>query len=224
MTTPPAAAAVEARARQSGGTSDAAIYRMVARALEARDASGGLVLDVGCGGGALWNHLRDRFDRYTGVDAVRYGEFPNELEFVQLDLDAGRVPLPDRVAHVVTAVETIEHLENPRALLRELARLVRPGGWVVVTTPNQLSFLSVLTLVVKGRFSAFQDVQYPTHLTALLEVDLRRMAGEVGLVDVDIAYSLQGRIVLTPWHYPRLVSRLVPRLGSDNVLMIGRKP
>jgi SAM-dependent methyltransferase len=199
---------VEERARQSGGTSDAAIYQMVARALEARDVSGGLVLDVGCGGGALWNHLRDRFDSYTGVDAVRYGEYPDELEFVQLDLDAGRVPLPDRVAHVVTAVETIEHLENPRALLRELARLVRPGGWVVV----------------KGRFSAFQDAQYPAHLTALLEVDLRRMAGEVGLVDVDIAYSLQGRIVLTAWRYPRLVSRLLPRLGSDNVLMIGRKP
>jgi 2-polyprenyl-3-methyl-5-hydroxy-6-metoxy-1,4-benzoquinol methylase len=215
---------VEQRARQSGGTSDAAIYHMVARALEARDVSGGLVLDVGCGGGALWNHLRDRFDGYTGVDAVRYGEYPDELEFVQLDLDAGRVPLPDRVANVVTAVETIEHLENPRALLRELARLVRPGGWVVVTTPNQLSLLSLLTLLVKGRFSAFQDVQYPAHLTALLEVDLRRMAGEVGLVDVDIAYSLQGRLVLTPWHYPRLVSRLVPRLGSDNVLMIGRKP
>ena len=57
--------------------------------------------------------------------------------------------LPDGWADVVTALEVIEHLENPRAFCRELARVAKPGGWVVVTTPNQLSLLSLLSLVVK---------------------------------------------------------------------------
>jgi 2-polyprenyl-3-methyl-5-hydroxy-6-metoxy-1,4-benzoquinol methylase len=133
------------------------------------------------------------------------------------------VPLPDACADAVVAVETIEHLENPRSLMRELARLVKPGGLVVVTTPNQLSLLSLLTLVVKQRFSAFQDVHYPAHLTALLEVDLKRIAAECGLSDVSIAYSLQGRLVLTPWHYPRVLAKLFPRALSDNLLLVGKK-
>jgi len=68
--------------------------------------------------------------------------------------------------------------------MRSLVALARPGGWVLVTTPNQLSWLSLLCLVVKNRFAAFQDVHYPAHLTALLEVDLRRLAREASLRDV----------------------------------------
>lgn len=214
---------VEARARQSKGASDAAIYRMVAEALKPRHAGGGVLLDAGCGTGALWPILRERFDKYIGVDAARYEGLPADAEFHQMDLNAGRALLPDSCADVVASVETIEHLENPRAFVRELVRLAKPGGWVVVTTPNQLSLLGLLTLILRGRFNAFQDVHYPAHLTALLEVDLRRIAAECGLSEVSIIYSLNGRLVLTPWHYPRPVARMFPRALSDNLLLIGRK-
>lgn len=86
------------------------------------------------------------------------------------------------VAQVVAAVEIIKHLENPRAFVRELVRLVCPGGTIVVTTPNQLSLLSKWTLMIKGQFNAFQDGPglFPAHLSALLEIDLRRIARECG--------------------------------------------
>jgi SAM-dependent methyltransferase len=215
---------VESRARRSRGISAPPIYRMAADALAGRRTAGGLLLDVGCGTGGLWPCLRGQFDRYVGADVVRYDVFPHEAEFLAVDLDGGRVPWPDGGADVVAAVETIEHLENPRAFLRELVRLTAPGGWVIVTTPNQLSLLSKLTLVLKNRFNAFQDGDYPAHLTALLEIDLRRMAGEVGLTEAAVLYNRQGRIPGTPWHYPRLVSRLLPRACSDNVMLIARKP
>jgi 2-polyprenyl-3-methyl-5-hydroxy-6-metoxy-1,4-benzoquinol methylase len=214
----------EARARQTLGISEAVIYRMIASALEERKQSdGGVLVDVGCGAGNLWPHLRHLFDSYIGVDAVQYEAFPVEAEFHQVDLDTGQASLPDECADVVASVETIEHLENPRGFMRELLRLVKPGGLVIVTTPNQLSLLSLLTLVIKQRFSAFQEVHYPAHLTALLEIDLRRIAAECGLREVAIKYSLQGRLVLTPWHYPRQLGRLFPRALSDNVLLVGRK-
>jgi SAM-dependent methyltransferase len=197
---------------------------MVARNLAARHPGGGVLLDVGCGVGNLWAFLAGRFDRYVGADVVRYEGFPAGADFCPVDLDAGRVLLPDGTADVVAAVETVEHLENPRAFVRELVRLARPGGWVVVTTPNQLSLLSKMTLVFKNQFNAFQDGSYPAHLTALLECDLRRIAAECGLTDVAVAYSQQGRIPGTPWHHPRLLSRWFPRALSDNVLVIGRKP
>jgi SAM-dependent methyltransferase len=164
------------------------------------------------------------FDRYLGADVVKHQGFPEELEFCPVDLDAQRVPLPDGEADVVVAVETIEHLESPRAFMRELVRLTRPGGWVVVTTPNQLSLLSKLTLILKNQFNAFQQGSYPAHITALLEIDLLRMAAECDLVETKVAYSLQGRIMGTARHYPRLLSRFGPRAFSDNLLLIGRKP
>jgi 2-polyprenyl-3-methyl-5-hydroxy-6-metoxy-1,4-benzoquinol methylase len=213
---------LEARARQSRGTSDTAIYRMVAAALSERGAAGTL-LDVGCGAGNLLPFVSQLCAEYVGVDAVRYEEFPAAAHFHQADLDGGRVPLPDGCADAVVAVETIEHLENPRSFLRELMRLAKPGGWVVVTTPNQLSLLSLVTLIFKRRFNAFQDAHYPAHITALLEVDLRRMAAECGLADVALGYSHEGRVALTPWHYPSRLARLFPRAMSDNVLLIGRK-
>jgi 2-polyprenyl-3-methyl-5-hydroxy-6-metoxy-1,4-benzoquinol methylase len=123
----------------------------------------------------------------------------------------------------VVSVETIEHLENPRAFLRELARIARPGAPVIVTTPNQLSALSLLTLVTRQRFASFQDVHYPAHRTALLEVDLRRIAAEIGLRDVVVRYTLAGRIVFTARHYPGWLARLAPRLSSDTVVLIGRR-
>jgi 2-polyprenyl-3-methyl-5-hydroxy-6-metoxy-1,4-benzoquinol methylase len=131
--------------------------------------------------------------------------------------------LPDAAADVVVSVETIEHLENPRAFIRELVRLVKPGGWILITTPNQLSLLSLLTLLFKKRFSAFQDIHYPAHLTALLEIDLLRIGSECGLGELNIAYSHQGRLVLTPWHYPAFLARLFPQALSDNLMLIGRK-
>ena len=216
--------AVEESARMSAGASERAIYEAVARALAERGAGGELLADVGCGVGGLWPHVRGRFTHCVGVDVVRYEELPGEIEFRHADLNAERVPLPGECADAVVSVETIEHLENPRAFVRELARIARPGGLVVLTTPNQLSFLSLLTLVFKRRFAHFQDAHYPAHLTALLEVDLRRIASECGLVEVEIVYTLRGRIVLTPLHYPRALARLAPRLCSDNLVLVGRRP
>lgn len=214
---------LESRARQSLGSSADAIYRTVGALLDERSASGVLV-DVGCGTGNLFRALAARFSSCIGIDAVKYEDLPATIAFKQADLDRDPLPLADATADVVAAVETIEHLENPRAFCRELTRVARPRGWVVVTTPNQLSVLSLLTLAVKQRFSAFQDGAYPAHRTALLEIDLRRIAAESGLADVEVRYTARGRLPLTAAHYPQVLSRWCPRALSDNVVLIGRKP
>ena len=213
-------ATLEERARLSGGHSQDAIYAAVSACLP---PSNGRLVDVGCGGGALWSRLRGRFEDYVGVDGLWFDGFPSDGRLIRADLDAG-IPLRHGSADAVVSVETIEHLENPRAFIRELVRIARPGAPIVVTTPNQLSALSLMTLVVRQQFASFQDVHYPAHRTALLEIDLRRIAAEAGLDDVRIRYSLAGRVVLTARHYPRWLARFSPRLFSDTIVLIGRRP
>jgi 2-polyprenyl-3-methyl-5-hydroxy-6-metoxy-1,4-benzoquinol methylase len=212
------------RAARSGGTSAGAIYALVERALKKRNAKGIIAIDLGCGRGGLQPVLEPFFRRYIGADAIRYDVFPADAEFVEADLNTTGFPIASHTADAIFAIETIEHLENPRAFVREMVRIAKPGAWIVITTPNQLSFLSLGTLLFKRRFSAFQDVHYPAHITALLECDLLRIAAEAGLREATTEFSLDGRIVLTSLHYPQVLVRLLPRLCSDNILLIGRAP
>lgn len=214
---------VESRARATKGTSRDAVYEMVARGLDRRGISGRQIIDVGCGAGRLYPFVHSRFQNYVGVDVVEYDGFPAEADFVRLDLDNNTIPMPEGCADVVVAVETIEHLENPRQFVRQLTRLAKPEGWVIVTTPNQLNLLSLSTLLVRHRFAAFQEADYPAHITALLEVDLQRIFAECGIAGTEIEYSLSGRIPRTALPFPKILSRIFPRAFSDNVLAVGRK-
>ena len=214
---------VQARARQTHGSSHEAIYAAVEEVL-ARRGAGGTLADIGCGKGLLWERLRPRFTRCIRVDAMRFEGLPPDVDFHAADLDKDPLPLTNGVVDVAAAVETIEHLENPRAFVRELTRVTRPGGLVVITTPNQLSALSLLTLITKQQFVAFQDNSYPAHRTALLEADLRRIASECGLTDPDVGYTAHGRVPLSASHYPEGLARQFPRLLSDNIVFSARTP
>lgn len=211
---------LHARARRSLGASDEAIYRVVKAVVSAR-GSGGVLADIGCGRGALWTHLRPSFSRCIGVDVVHYEGLDEDVEFRPADIERAPLPIENGAVNTAVALETIEHLENPRAFVRELARITRPGGLVVITTPNQRSLLSLLTLAITGEFSAFRESSYPAHRTALLEIDLRRIASECGIGDLRIDYTGRGRIPLSGWHYPIALSRTFPRALSDNVIVSG---
>ncbi len=214
--------ALEIRARQSLGVSDDVIYAAAASALRRRGVHGRIV-DVGCGAGRLRTFLGDLIESYAGVDAIQYEGLPSGIAFMRADLNRDPIPVPDHSADMAISIETIEHLENPRAFVRELVRIVKPGGWIVVTTPNQRSVVSLGALLLKGHFSAFGSRNYPAHQTALLDTDLSRIASDNGLCDVAIEFTCVGRMPLSGARYPRLLSRLFPRAMSDNVLLVARK-
>jgi SAM-dependent methyltransferase len=220
---------LRARARQTAGASSAVIYAAAVELLREVGAPITRLIDVGCGRASLRAFLGPRCTSYIGVDAILHRGLPEDVELVQLDLDTGRVPLPSASSDVVTCLETIEHVENPRALLRELYRLVRPGGVVLVSTPNQLSVLSKLSLLTRNEFVHFQERPglYPAHISALLEVDLVRIYREVGLREIVVRYTGSGRVPLSAAEWPRMLSARTGFRGrafSDNVLVIGQKP
>ncbi len=207
------------RALASQGQSNDAIYSSVAKLISSQ---AGKVVDVGCGQGGFQEYLTDR--EYIGVDLVHYPEFPDSGRFIQSDLDRCEIKLPDNYAEVVCSIETIEHLENPRAFMRELHRVTAPGGIIIITTPNQLSLLSKLTLVFKNQFNAFQETPgcYPAHITALLEIDLIRIAAECQLTDIEIHYTNYGRIPGGDKPWPNSLG-FKGKMFSDNVILVARK-
>jgi 2-polyprenyl-3-methyl-5-hydroxy-6-metoxy-1,4-benzoquinol methylase len=209
------------RALISAGSSNDVIYRSVANLIS---TLAGKVIDVGCGQGNFLKFLDLSKQQYIGADIIRYPEFPQDRTFIESDLDTGKIKLPDNYAEVVCSIEAIEHLENPRAFMRELVRITAPGGTIVVTTPNQLSLLSKLTLIFKNEFNAFQATPgcYPAHITALLEVDLQRIAAECQLTDIQIHYTDSGRMPGGGMNWPQILG-FRGRLFSDNTIMVAKK-
>jgi 2-polyprenyl-3-methyl-5-hydroxy-6-metoxy-1,4-benzoquinol methylase len=97
------------------------------------------LLDVGCGRATLLNELAGRLPGtgLAGVD-VR-DEATGPFEYRSADLTAG-LPWPDNSFEVVTFGEVIEHVPDPDALLAEIHRVLVPGGQMVITTPNMVSW------------------------------------------------------------------------------------
>jgi glycosyltransferase involved in cell wall biosynthesis/2-polyprenyl-3-methyl-5-hydroxy-6-metoxy-1,4-benzoquinol methylase len=215
------------RAAESEGRSSDSVMRTVAAVVHGKGERFGTMVDLGCGGGDCARYLEGHYGSYVGGDLVRYENFPRgaNIGFREVDLNRAPYAFDDASADLVVSVETIEHVENPRALMREMTRIVRPGGWIVVSTPNQLSLTSKLYLVVRNQFHAFQEAPglYPAHITALVEQDLRRIAAECGLVDVEVRYTDKGRVPMTGKHWPvQLGAR--GRWFSDNVVVAARRP
>ena len=101
------------------------------------------VLDAGCGVGygsaRLATQAAAVFALDSSNEAVQSGHTQYEkVRFIQGD--CGRLPFPDASLDVVVAFEVIEHLENWESLISEAARVLRPSGSFLVSTPNRLYY------------------------------------------------------------------------------------
>jgi SAM-dependent methyltransferase len=113
-------------------------------ALAARLPRGGRILEVGCGtGGLLVAAARDRRE-IVGIDiaarwlvAARRRLADHGLSVPLLAASADRLPWPDGHFDTVVADSVLEHLDDAAGALREWARVLRPGGRLVVWSPNR---------------------------------------------------------------------------------------
>lgn len=126
-----------------------------------KDVPPGDVLDVAAGAGYTSARLADLGHRVRAIDIHPEQFVPREIPFVKADLNH-RLPFDDATFDGVLALEIIEHLEAPRAFVRELARVAKPGGTVVISTPNITSLRSKLRFLWNGEFTLFFNAERRT--------------------------------------------------------------
>jgi 2-polyprenyl-3-methyl-5-hydroxy-6-metoxy-1,4-benzoquinol methylase len=217
----------EAAAQASAGISSDGIHEAFER-LVPRLGLEGDVLDYGAGIGNLGRslHAMGTFRSISAVDIMsRPDGVPEAIRWSQSDLN-DPTSFPDASFDAVMSAEVIEHLENPRAVAREWFRLLRPGGAVLMSTPNNESLRALISLVARGHFVSFTGSSYPAHITALLRKDLSRVLVEAGFQAPEFFFTDSGGIPGRPivrWQSisPRVFKGM---WFSDNVLAFARKP
>lgn len=137
------------------------------------------VADVGAGNG-YFSHALGELLRARGVDPGAHvaacDVVPEAFEYAPvpcapISVD-GRLPFADGAFDAVVSIEVVEHVENQFAFFRELARIAKPGGIVVVTTPNTLNANSRLRTLLQGFPLLFDPLP-------LDRADVRHLAGHI---------------------------------------------
>ena len=115
-----------------------------AEAVLTRVVAGGELLDLGCGSGEIARHLTAVGYRVTGCDIAPQmlsqaaaADERQSVSWIQLDPGWCTLPFAPGSLDAVVAVSVLEYVEDPAAVLRECARVLRPGGTLLCTVPNQ---------------------------------------------------------------------------------------
>src|SRR5208283_163618 len=113
--------------------------RFALEMLEARLSPGSKILDIGCGTGHLAGKLMQRGYEARGVDfseaMVRYAREHYGADHFEVG-DIERIPFPDNSFDGVMCLGVMEYLSGDDAALREMWRVLKPGGRAVITTPS----------------------------------------------------------------------------------------
>ena len=154
-----------------------------------RPLTGKTALDVGCGAGLLAEPLARMGATVTAVDAA-----PELIVAAKAHADAAGLTIDYRAIGVealdgrfdlITAMEVVEHVADPRAFVASLAARLAPGGLLILSTPNRTAWSRLLTITLAEGFGQiprgthhYDEFITPDEMTAML--------AEAGLVVDDI--------------------------------------
>jgi 2-polyprenyl-6-hydroxyphenyl methylase / 3-demethylubiquinone-9 3-methyltransferase len=171
------------------------------------------VLDVGCGAGFLSNHLAREGFEVTGIDAsqasIDVAARHDETRKARYLLgDAMRLPFADASFDVVCAMDFLEHVEEPAAVVAEVSRVLKPGGVFFFHTFNRnpLAWL----VIIKGVEWFVKNTPRHMHVLRLFikPHELERMCASNGLA-FQVLHGSEP--VVFSWAFWRmLLTRVVP--------------
>ncbi len=204
--------------------------------IERRIDEESVVLDLGAGAGLVEEmNFKGRAERVCGVDLDE-----RVLENPYLDeakLGRGEeIPYDDDTFDVVFSDNVLEHLDHPREVFREVARVLEPGGWYLVKTPNKYHYMPAVAASTPQWFHDLYNKlrgrdpgdTFPTRYRANTPEALRRLAGDAGmrLESVSLVEGRPEYLRISPLTYPvgvayeRLVNS-IDTFSKFRVLLVG---
>ncbi len=182
----------------------------------------GKVLDLGCGVGHSFEELAPR--ETVGVDLSAEALEGQDRETHVADMRA--LPFGNATFASVLSVQSIEHVPDPESVLREVVRVLEPGGTAIFVTPNRLEFARADEIIDPYHYIEFD----PDELRALCaphfaSVEILGLHGSERwrvLVDEELA-RLDGLLRLDPLRLRRLVPRRGRQLLYDFMLTRNRR-
>jgi 2-polyprenyl-3-methyl-5-hydroxy-6-metoxy-1,4-benzoquinol methylase len=160
------------------------------------------ILDVGCGTGLNTWFLAKAGHSVAGIDLseIAINKYRDKgFEGFVCDVEGGRTPFADNSFDLVYASEVIEHCADTAAFLRELHRLCKPGGKMLLSTPNS-AFWPYRILGLFGQTAS--EYQHPGHVRFFSKRSLPAAITEAGFEVKVLAarhmYVVLGRTIGEP--------------------------
>jgi len=106
-----------------------------------RNTKGKRILEIGCGEGSFLARLKSSGNDVYGVDISESGvrkTAEKGIPCARVDVSGQDLPLEEESFDIGVTLETIEHIENPRRCIREMKRVVKKDGIIIVSIPNPI--------------------------------------------------------------------------------------
>ena len=194
----------------------------------------GKILEIGCGLGNVLMRLEDRFETH-GIDVSEYAieqaraNTPRSVLRVATAEEVGSLPGP---FDVIAAFHVFEHLVDPGAVLKECARMTKPGGLLMIATPNTEAPFA------KRKGPQWYAARDPTHIslkspdewTSLIQqagYRVRRIFGD-GMWDVPYVPVIPSQLQLLFFGLPAVLQVLssipfIPVRLSESLILVAER-
>ena len=184
------------------------------------------LLDAGCGRYMKFCKELSDTARVVGIDLDSVLETDNQRAPFGIRGDLSRLPFPSNYFDIVISRSVVEHLEDPPRVFREFCRVLRPGGKVVIVTPNKYDYVSLIAAVTSYRlhrglvsriFRVSEHDVFPTLYRANTLSSIRRTLISAGFIPKELD---------TVNHYPAylMFSPVLFRLGVLYERLTSLKP